>query len=190
LCMDACPYNAIYFNDNLKIAQKCTMCAHLLDNPEWKYGPRCYDACPLPEVIFFGEESDPKMKELISKAETLKPELNTKPRIYYINMPKPFITGCIIDPEEKEVIIGAKVTAINLITGEKHETETDEFGDFWIKELKWNNPYLIKIEKEGYEEKILGVYKTEKDINIGDIFLKKPNKNPNPPTSNQTSPLS
>ena len=26
-CMDACPYDVIYFNDKLKIAQKCTGCA-------------------------------------------------------------------------------------------------------------------------------------------------------------------
>ena len=31
-CVDACPYGAIYFNDDLNLAQKCTGCAHLLDD--------------------------------------------------------------------------------------------------------------------------------------------------------------
>ena len=69
-CVDACPYDAIYFNDDLNLAQKCTGCAHLLDGGEWKI-PRCADACPT-EAIKFGEESD--FADLIAKAEVLKPE--------------------------------------------------------------------------------------------------------------------
>ena len=29
--VDACPVGAIYWNEELKLPQKCTMCAHLLD---------------------------------------------------------------------------------------------------------------------------------------------------------------
>ena len=42
--MDACPYGAIYYNEDLNLAQKCTGCAHLLDRG-WKE-PRCVDVCP------------------------------------------------------------------------------------------------------------------------------------------------
>ena len=38
------PIDAIYMNDALQIAQKCTGCAHLLD-AGWTE-PRCVDACP------------------------------------------------------------------------------------------------------------------------------------------------
>jgi Fe-S-cluster-containing dehydrogenase component len=31
-CREACPYGVIYMNEEAKIAQKCTGCAHLLDN--------------------------------------------------------------------------------------------------------------------------------------------------------------
>ncbi|MEM2465317.1 MAG: 4Fe-4S dicluster domain-containing protein [Candidatus Bathyarchaeia archaeon] len=171
LCIEACPYGAIYFNESLGIAQKCTMCAHLLDDPEWKYGPRCYDACPLEGVIVFGDESDPEIKELMTRAEVLKPECGTKPRVYYLNLPRPFISGCVVDPEEKEVIIGARITAADLLTGEKYEVLTDDFGDFWFRDLRWNHTYLVRVEKEGYKEKVVGEYKTDKDINIGDILL-------------------
>ena len=61
-CVDACPYGAIYFNEDLNIAQKCTGCAHLLDSG-WKE-PRCVDACPTLAFKFM-EESE--AKELIRK---------------------------------------------------------------------------------------------------------------------------
>jgi len=53
-CLDACPYGVIYFNWDLNMAQKCTMCAHLLDRG-WKE-PRCVDACPT-DALRFGEET-------------------------------------------------------------------------------------------------------------------------------------
>ena len=63
LCMEACPYeNVIYFNDDLNIAQKCTFCAHLLDQG-WTE-TRCSDACPT-GAFTFGEEDDPKIKDLL-----------------------------------------------------------------------------------------------------------------------------
>ncbi len=80
LCLEACPYeNVIYFNDDLNIAQKCTFCAHLLD--EGWTETRCSDACPT-GAFTFGEEAD--LKELIARAELLKPELPTRPRVYYL----------------------------------------------------------------------------------------------------------
>ena len=110
LCLSACPYeNVIYFNDSLNIAQKCTFCAHLLDDG-WTE-PRCVDACPT-GAFTFGEEED-QVKELIAKAEPLKPELAVKPRVYYIGLPKPFIAGAVFDREADECTEGAKVTATN-----------------------------------------------------------------------------
>lgn len=43
-CVDTFPYEAIFFNEDLNIAQKCTGCAHLIDNGRKE--PRCVDACP------------------------------------------------------------------------------------------------------------------------------------------------
>ena len=39
-----CPYRQIEWNEELQLAQKCTLCAHLLDegDPE----PRCVESCP------------------------------------------------------------------------------------------------------------------------------------------------
>ena len=60
LCLEACPYeDVIWFNDSLNIAQKCTFCAHLLDDG-WTE-PRCVDACPT-GAFTFGDEDDPRSR--------------------------------------------------------------------------------------------------------------------------------
>lgn len=41
----ACPYGAIWWNEENQTPQKCTSCAHLLDEG-WQQ-PRCVQACPL-----------------------------------------------------------------------------------------------------------------------------------------------
>ena len=53
-CVDACPYDVIFFNEDLNIAQKCTGCAHLLDDG-WKE-PRCADACPTLAIKMMDED--------------------------------------------------------------------------------------------------------------------------------------
>ena len=110
LCVDACPYEGvIYFNEDFNIAQKCTGCAHLLDDG-WAE-PRCADACPT-NCLKLLDEDDPETKALLAKAEVLKPELKdqTKPRLYYLGLPKKFIAGTLYEPAEEEVVIGAQAT--------------------------------------------------------------------------------
>ncbi|MDI9619612.1 MAG: carboxypeptidase regulatory-like domain-containing protein [Candidatus Nezhaarchaeota archaeon] len=168
-CVAACPYHAIYFNDKLNIAQKCTGCAHLLDGKDPLIStPRCVDVCPF-DAIIFGDEKD--LKSMIEKAEVLKPECGAKPRVYYLNLPKPFIAGAVYDPDVDECVEGAKVTVTDPETGETYETVTDEFGDFWLNNLRWNRKYTVKVEKEGYYTWTLDDVRTEKDVNLGDIPL-------------------
>jgi len=169
-CLNACPYGVIYFNSELNIAQKCTLCAHLLDKG-WKE-TRCVNACQR-EAIMLGEEKDPKIKALLERAEVLHPEYGTKPRVYYLNLPKPFIAGTIIDPVSRECIEGATITATDLVEGVKYQTLSDEFGDFLLRDLKWMHRYLIEAYKEGYTPKKVCVVYTDKDINLGTIELTK-----------------
>jgi tetrathionate reductase subunit B len=172
MCRASCPYeNVIYFNDSLNIAQKCTFCAHLLDDG-WSE-PRCVDACPT-GAFTFGDENDPAIKALIAKAEPLKPELaHVKPRVYYIGLPKKFIAGAAYDQEADLCAEGVTVTATNNETGEKAKASTDSYGDFWLRGLK-NGVYTLLIEKAGYKtEKISPVDVTQKDLNVGDIPLKR-----------------
>jgi len=168
-CIYACPYKAIYFNEYLMIAQKCTGCAHLLDRGEKE--PRCVEACPT-EAIKFGEEAE--FKDLLEKAGLLDPNLEgTKPRVRYLNLEllKPFITGAVYDPEADECIEGAKVTLIEKNKGEIKETTTDIFGDFQFKALDPDKTYTIKIEKDTYYPIEIKDIQLKKDINLGDIKM-------------------
>jgi len=164
-CVAACPYSAIYFNDELNLDQKCTGCAHLLDNG-YKL-PRCVEACPT-DAMKFGEEED--LKDLIKGASLLKPETGCGPRVYYRNIPGRFIAGTVYDPVEKEVIIGARC----LLTsgGKIVETYTDSYGDFWFKDLA-EGKYNVSIEAKGFQGKYFTGLDTEKDINLGDIPMEK-----------------
>jgi nitrate reductase beta subunit len=166
-CVAACPYGAIYFNEAMNLAQKCTLCVHLLDRG-WKE-PRCVDVCPT-GALTFGEEED--LKDLISRAEVLHPEFESNPRVYYIGIPGRFITGAVYDSEEDECIEGATVTLTDLERGDKFIAKTDNFGDFWMHQLK-ASVYSLKIEKSGYYPTEIKTINTAKDVNLGDIKLHK-----------------
>jgi len=161
-CIDACPYGIIYFNTMLNIAQKCTGCAHLLDRG-WQE-PRCADACAH-DAIRFGEEDE--LKDMIAKSEMLKPEAATRPRVYYIGLPKKFIAGTVYDPRAEEVFIGARCT----LTGEggPYVTTTNEFGDFWFEGLA-TGTYSLRIESNG-KSLTIDPISTQKDVSLGDIAL-------------------
>jgi Fe-S-cluster-containing dehydrogenase component len=84
--LEACPYGVIYWNEELNIPQKCTLCAHLIDQGK---KPKCVEACPV-SAITFGNLDDPnsyisyKLKTL--QSQQLKPELGTKPKVYYTKL--------------------------------------------------------------------------------------------------------
>jgi tetrathionate reductase subunit B len=163
LCEESCPYDVLFFNDSLNIAQKCSGCAHLLDDG-WA-APRCVDACPT-DALRFGEEEE--LREWIAKAEEYRPELGLKTRIYYLDLPKKFIGGTLYDPAADEVIIGARCTLTDDDRGETFTTETDAYGDFWFKDLKDDRTFSLKLEADGKSVRI-DVISTAVDVNLGDI---------------------
>jgi tetrathionate reductase subunit B len=161
LCKDACPHDAIFFNESLNLSQKCTGCAHLLDNSDdWKV-PRCVDNCPT-GALRFGEEDD--FRDFIAGAERLSPSA----RVYYKHLPKKFVGGTLYDPKEKEVIIGAQCTLKDAQSAETFTADTDEFGDFWFKGLKDNRTYNLTIKKGQATKTIDGIV-TDKDLSLGDV---------------------
>jgi Fe-S-cluster-containing dehydrogenase component len=164
-CVYACPYGSIYFNDDLNLAQKCTGCAHLLDDDEWEY-PRCVDSCPT-KAITFAEESE--LADLIARAEVMKPEAGTRPRVHYLNLPKKFIAGTVYDPVEKEVVIGATCT-LTAADGAVLHVSTDEFGDFWFTDIEAGT-YALSIEADGFAAKAYEAVDAAEDVNLGDIAL-------------------
>jgi Fe-S-cluster-containing dehydrogenase component len=170
-CEKACVYGAVFFNEEKKICQKCTGCAHILDNEEnAQYRlPRCADACPT-DALQFGEESD--FADFIDGAQVLQPESGAVPRVYYRNIPGRFIGGCAVDPDEKEVIIGADVRAT--VGGKTYFTKTDDFGDFWLNDLPVGKfRVVIDGSAAGYGISVFEEVSTKTSVNLGDIFISK-----------------
>ncbi len=169
--ISSCPYRVIYWNEEKKVPQKCTMCAHLLDRG-WKE-PRCVEACPT-GALLFGDLDDPESeisKVLASgKAEPLHPEYRLNEKVRYIGLPKRFIAGSVVFGDTDECGEGAKVTITG--EGEKKSVLADNYGDFEFEGLPADKQYTVKIEAPGYKSQTFEV-KTSIDVYLGDIFLTK-----------------
>jgi len=91
-CMQACPYDALYVNPNTNTAEKCNFCAHRI---ETNLEPACVIVCPV-QAIVSGDLDDTgsKISRLIATEETSvrKPEAQTRPKLYYINVNPSSIT--------------------------------------------------------------------------------------------------
>ncbi len=160
-CREACPYDAIYYNPELGVCQKCTGCAHLLDHGHSL--PRCVDACPT-DALRFGEEDE--LRELLEGATVRKPESDCAPQVYYRNIPGKFIAGTVYDPVEKEVVIGAKCVLTG--GGKTRTVETDDYGDFWFRDLPVG-VFDLSITADGFEALSFEKLDTKKDLNLGDL---------------------
>ena len=165
--VDACPYGAVYYNAALDIPQKCTGCAHLLDDG-WEM-PRCVEACGL-RALRFGEEADFAVE--LAASEELVPKAETRPRMHYLNLPKRFIAGTVVDLSINEVLIGATVTLENKETGALLATKTDEFGDFWFKQIAPGS-YNVYFEAAGYLTRKIETDTLETDMSVGAVELFK-----------------
>ena len=164
--LKACPYGEIYWNEALQTPQKCTGCAHLLDDG-WSV-PRCVDAC-CTGALRFGEEEE--FAEELKNAEVLNPGFGTQPRVYYLNKPKRFIAATVVDVDADEVVIGASAQACRLDDETVVASSfTDELGDVFLEGLE-PGQYRLWIQKEGYVTRWIDVDVTEKDRSIVKLQL-------------------
>jgi len=172
--LSSCPHRVIFWNEAKNIPQKCTFCAHLLDQG-WEE-PRCVEACPT-GALLFGDINDPesgisKMWRS-KKVDTLHPEFELKPRVKYIGIPKRFVAGTIILKDKDECAENVKVSLTS--RGKKQSVRTNNFGDFEFEDLDRGEELTVKIEHPGYSPQTLKV-KTSMDVYLGEILLKRSSK--------------
>ena len=165
-----CPYRQIEWNEELELAQKCTMCAHLLDkgDPE----PRCVESCPSGALVF-GDLDDPASavsKLVASGTEVIHPEYAMGETVTYRNLPKKFVAGTVIYGDVDEVAIGIDVVLSG--GGLEQAVTTNGFGDFEFDGLPDNVAFTVDIKADGYGSQSVKV-KTSKDVYVGEIVLSK-----------------
>jgi Fe-S-cluster-containing dehydrogenase component/formate-dependent nitrite reductase membrane component NrfD len=84
-CMQACPYDAIYLNEDTGSAEKCHFCAHRIEK---QLEPACVVVCPE-RAIVAGDLDDPgsEIRKLLGAqpVSVRKPEQGTGPKLFYID---------------------------------------------------------------------------------------------------------
>jgi Fe-S-cluster-containing dehydrogenase component len=172
--VQACPYGTIYWNEEKHVAQKCTLCAHLLDDG-WKE-PRCVQACPTgARRVFRIDEAEMKHKVREEKLEVFHPEYNTQPRVYYKNLyrySKCFIGGDVASTKNGLIDCagGARVTLYK-DSQEIANALTDNYGDFKFDGLEeQSGRYTLEIVFAGCQKRIIDVELTT-SRNVGTVIL-------------------
>jgi len=171
--VDACPYGAIWWNEENAVLQKCTLCAHLLDEG-WKE-PRCVQACPTGALRIVHVE-DAEMQRIIESEnlEVLHPEYKTRPRVYYKNLYR--FTRCFIGGSVAVTVDGITdcaegATATLIKDSQKTATVTDAFGDFRFDDLDDNSgTYRLEISYRDWKKKTVELVLAT-SLNVGTIFL-------------------
>jgi Fe-S-cluster-containing dehydrogenase component len=136
--VDACPYGAVYWNEEKQIPQAWIFDAHLLDTGWTK--PRVQQSCPTDvfRSLKIGDSEMQRIKE-DEGLVVLQPELESKPRVYYKNlhlMTTCFVSGSVIaDVDGIEECTEAAVVVLKQNGSEVGRAETDVFGEFKIDKL-------------------------------------------------------
>jgi len=83
-CVQACPYDMRFVNEDTGTADKCDFCIHRVSQG---LEPACVEACPSRARIF-GDINDPEseVSKLIATnpVTVLRPAMGTEPNVYYI----------------------------------------------------------------------------------------------------------
>ena len=150
--VDACPYGAVYWNEEKQIPQAWIFDAHLLDQG-WTQ-TRAEQSCPT--GVFRSIKIDDQEMQRIKEEEgleVLQPELEIKPRVYYKNlhlMTHCFVAGSVVADmegieecaEDAEVILKQNDSEVARVT-------TDIFGEFKIDKLeKKSGQYRLEVNSD------------------------------------------
>ncbi|WDP92345.1 MAG: oxidoreductase [Desulfobacter sp.] len=155
----ACPHGAIWWNEENQTPQKCTFCAHLLDNG-WQQ-PRCVQACPTGALTFqkiphesLGEYM--RSQGLVTADGSVPPSGSRVPGILYKNLDlynKFFIAGSVATGKGavEECVEGVRVELLQKENLVARQT-TDAFGDFRFPGLSRNSsPFELRLHFRGNE---------------------------------------
>jgi Fe-S-cluster-containing dehydrogenase component len=173
--VDACPYGAIIWNEAEQLPQTWFFDAHLLD-AGWA-APRCVSVCPT-QAIEAVKISDAAMAQR-AKAEglrPLKPELGTKPRVYYRNLHRAdrcFIGGSVTALVDGRIECVADAH-VELFRGgiALAKTRSDAFGDFRFDDIEsGSGRHEIRMHHNAFGHAARSVELGDASVVIGDVDI-------------------
>ncbi len=171
--VDACPYGAVWWNEEAQVAQKCTGCAHLID-AGWTE-TRCSQVCPTGAIKFY-LASDEEMAEIVAAEglEAYKSELGTKPRVLYKNLYRwesVFVAASVACKDTDECAEGAVLSAIRggIKAG---EGAANNYGEVVVDRLTPGDGYEVTITMDGYKP-FTAVVNLDESLNLGLVLLEK-----------------
>jgi len=171
--VDACPYGHIWWNEELNLPQAWPFDAHLIDQG-WQQ-TRGAQACPTGAMKAI-KADDAEMARMAREQglETMRPELGTRPRVYYRNLWRYstcFIGGSV-SAEQGGVVDCVEGAKVRLIKDGRAvaETMSDNYGDFKFDRLDGNSgAYTVEVEAGG--RKTIVETKLGASVNLGEIRL-------------------
>ena len=152
--VDACPFGAVWWNDERDVPQAWFFDAHLLDQG-WKE-PRCVTVCPT-GALQSVHATDTEWQRRVTEEglEPLDGGGQTRPRVLYKNLDRYtrcFVGGsvCVEQNGVVDCVEGARVS-LRRGTEAVAEATTDGFGDFRFDRLEeGSGTYSVRIEATGY----------------------------------------
>jgi Fe-S-cluster-containing dehydrogenase component len=170
--VDACPYGHIWWNEELDLPQAWPFDAHLID-AGWQQ-TRGQQSCPTGAMKAIKVE-DAEMTRIARDQglETIRPELGTRPRVYYRNLWRYatcFIGGAV-SAEQNGVVDCVEGATVRLIKDGRvvAETTSDNYGDFKFDRLAEDSgAYTVEVEAAGRPKRTVEA-KLGASINLGEI---------------------
>ena len=172
--VNTCPYGAIYWNDEANVAQKCTGCAHLMEEG-WTQ-TRCSQGCPTGALTLVLAD-DAEMAALVKEQDlkAYRADLGTSPRVLYKDLyrwTKAFLAGSVVFGDTGECAEGAEVVVAqggSVVA----KALTNNFGDFCVDKLDPGADYTVSITAAGYKPVESAAKPEATSLTLDAIFLER-----------------
>ncbi len=171
--VDACPYGHVWWNESLQIPQAWNFDAHLIDNG-WKQ-TRGGQVCPTGAMRAVKiEDADMQAMAKAEALEPLKPELGTRPRVWYRNLWRystEFVAGSV-SKSVNGVVDCVEGADVRLLQSDAvvARTTSDNYGDFKFDRLAPNSgAYVVEISADGATKRVSA--NVTRSVSLGEIRL-------------------
>ncbi len=170
--VSSCPYGVIYWNEEAGLPQKCTGCAHLIDDG-WTE-TRCTQVCPTGALkLVLAEDDDMAVQASAEGLEAYEADWGTNPRVWYKNLhrwTKAFLGGTVAYKDTDDCAEGA-VVILQSAGVKVADVATNNYGDFIFDDLP-PGTYDLVVSAAGYKPVALQAEIVD-SLNLGVIFVEK-----------------